>query len=403
MRDTDLFRMALGIEPPWVVTKSEFDAAARRLDIHLDFARGSRFDCPECGVAGCPAYDSEEKTWRHLNFFQHEAYLRARVPRVTCKECGIKQVPVPWARSDSGFTLLFEALVMALVQAMPVAVVARMVDEWDTRLWRIIHHYVAAARAGADHSEVTSIAFDETASRRGHNYVSLFVDLVRRRVLFVAEGKDAGTVDAFAADLAAHGGNPEAVAEVCIDMSPAFIAGIAQSLTNAQITFDKFHLVKLINEAVDAVRRAEQKSHAELNKSRYLWLKNPRNLSERQRAQLDNLSASNLKTGRAYRIRLAFQELYLQPAKNAEAFLKKWYWWATHSRLPPMIEAARMVKRHWNGILRWFQTKIANGIMEAINSLVQAAKAKARGYRSTRNLKAIIYLIAGKLELALPT
>ena len=403
MRDTDLFRMALSIEPPWVVTKSEFDAAARRLDIHLDFARGSRFDCPECGVAGCPAYDSEEKTWRHLNFFQHEAYLHARVPRVTCKECGIKQVPVPWARSDSGFTLLFEALVMAMVQAMPVAVVARMVDEWDTRLWRIIHHYVAAARAGADHSEVTSIAFDETASRRGHNYVSLFVDLVRRRVLFVAEGKDAGTVDAFAADLAAHGGNPEAVAEVCIDMSPAFIAGIAQSLTNAQITFDKFHLVKLINEAVDAVRRAEQKSHAELNKSRYLWLKNPRNLSERQRAQLDNLSALNLKTGRAYRIRLAFQELYVQPAKNAEAFLKKWYWWATHSRLPPMIEAARMVKRHWNGILRWFQTKIANGIMEAINSLVQAAKAKARGYRSTRNLKAIIYLIAGKLELDLPT
>ena len=378
-------------------------AAARRLGIHLDFARGSRFDCPECGVAGCPAYDSEEKTWRHLNFFQLEAYLHARVPRVTCKECGIKQVPVPWARSDSGFTLLFEALVMAMAQAMPVAVVARMVDEWDTRLWRIIHHYVAAARAGADHSEVTSIAFDETASRRGHNYVSLFVDLVRRRVLFVAEGKDAGTVDAFAADLAAHGGNPEAVAEVCIDMSPAFIAGIAQSLTNAQITFDKFHLVKLINEAVDAVRRAEQKSHAELNKSRYLWLKNPRNLSERQRAQLDNLSALNLKTGRAYRIRLAFQELYVQPAKNAEAFLKKWYWWATHSRLPPMIEAARMVKRHWNGILRWFQTKIANGIMEAINSLVQAAKAKARGYRSTRNLKAIIYLIAGKLELALPT
>src|SRR5207245_4350619 len=144
-------------------------------------------------------------------------------------------------------------------------------------------------------------------------------------------------------------------------MSPAFIAGTAESLPNAQITFDKFHVVKLINQAVDAVRRAEQKSHAELKKSRYLWLKNPRNLSQRQRTQLDNLSASNLKTGRAYRIRLAFQELYLQPAKNAEAFLKKWCWWATHSRLPPMIEAARMVKRHWSGILRWFQTKIANG------------------------------------------
>jgi hypothetical protein len=94
----------------------------------------------------------------------------------------------------------------------------------------------------------------------------------------------------------------------------------------------------------------------------------------------------------------------LRPARqNAEAFLKKWYWWATHSRLPPIIQVARMVKRHWNGILRWFHSKIANGIMEAINSLIQAAKAKARGYRSTRNLKAIIYLIAGRLELALPT
>ena len=394
MRDTDLFQMALGVEPPWVVKKSEFNATAKRLDIRLDFARGSRFACPECGVADCPAYDSEDKTWRHLNFFQHEAYLHARVPRVTCKRCGIKQVTVPWARPDSGFTLLFEALIMVMVQAMPVAVVARMIDEWDTKLWRVIHHYVEKARDRADHSEVTSVAFDETASRRGHNYGSLFVDLVRRRVLFVAEGKDAATVDAFANDLAAHGGNPEAVAEVCIDMSPAFIAGIAQSLPNAQITFDKFHIVKLINEAVDAVRRAEQKSHAELKKSRYLWLKNPRNL---------NLAAANLKTGRAYRIRLAFQELYAQPARDAEPFLKKWYWWATHSRLPPMIEAARMVKRHWNGILRWFHSKIANGILEAINSLVQAAKAKARGYRSSRNLKAIVYLIAGKLELALPT
>src|SRR6516162_2030587 len=158
--------MALGIEPPWVVTKSDFDATAKRLDIHLDFARGNRFACPQCGIAGCPTYDSEEKTWRHLNFFQHEAYLHARVPRVTCKGCGIKQVSVPWVRSDSGFTLLFDALVMAMVQAMPVAVVARMFDEWDTRLWRVIHHYVEAARDRADHSEVTSGPWRQSRGRR---------------------------------------------------------------------------------------------------------------------------------------------------------------------------------------------------------------------------------------------
>src|SRR6266581_3990596 len=216
-----------------------------------------------------------------------------------------------------------------------------------TGLWRIIHHYVDEARGRADYSDVTRVAgagpragqgpdpWDETAARRGHNYVSLFIDLDCRRVLFATEGKDAATVAAFATDLAAHGGNPEAVAEVCIDMSPAFIAGAADSLPKAQITFDKFHVVKLINEAVDEVRRAEQKSRTELNKSRYLWLKNPQNLSDRQRTQLESLSGSNLKTGRAYRMRLAFQELYAQPAGEANAFLKKWYFWATHSRLPP--------------------------------------------------------------------
>jgi transposase len=169
---------------------------------------------------------------------------------------------------DSGFTLLFEVLVMAIGQAMPVAVVARMVEEWDTRLWRVIHHYVEVARDHTDHAAVTNLALDETAARRGHNYVSLFVDLVRRRVLFVAEGRDADTVETFVKDLIAHGRNPQAIAEVCIDMSPAFIAGIA-SLPNAQITFDKFHVINLINEAVDAVRRAEQKSRTELKKSRY--------------------------------------------------------------------------------------------------------------------------------------
>jgi transposase len=403
MRDADLLQLALALVPPWLVTRSDFDAAARRLDIHIDFARSSRFACPNCGAADCPAYDSEALTWRHLNFFQHQAYLHARVPRVRCTNCGVKKVSVPWAREGSGFTLLFEALTMALVSAMPVKAVARLVGEHDTRLWRVIHHYVARARARADFAAVSRVACDETAARRGHDYITLFVDLERARVLFATEGKDANTVAAFAADLAAHRGNPEAIAEVCIDMSPAFIKGTADNLPNAAITFDKFHAVKIINGAVDRVRRAEQKAHALLSGTRYIWLRNPATLSDRQRATLESLSMRNLKTARAYNIRLTFQELYDQPSgQTATAFLKKWYFWATHSRLAPIIDAARTVKRHWDGILRWFDSKIANGLIEGINSLVQAAKAKARGYRSTRNLVAIVYLLAGKLDLALP-
>lgn len=402
MHETELFQMALGLVDPWKVVRSSFDAEKSRLDVNIDFPRGSKFRCPVCGES-CPAYDTSEKSWRHLSFFQHEAYLHARVPRVKCDACGVKQIGVPWAREDSGFTLLFEAYVMSMVMVMPVNNVAQRVKEHDTRLWRIVLHYVERARDRSVFSAVIRAAFDETSARRGHDYVTLFSDLDTRRVIFVADGKDSGTVEAFAADLIAHGGDPKAIAEVCIDMSAAFIKGTADHLPNAEITFDKFHAVKIINEAVDAVRRSEQKTRPELNKTRYIWLKNSTNLTQPQQDTLGSLSNSNLKTARAYQMRLTFQDLYTQPTRaDAEVFLKKWYYWATHSRLQPMIDAAKTVKRHWDGILRWFDSKIANGFMEGINSLVQAAKAKARGYRSTRNLKAIIYLIAGKLELQLP-
>jgi len=403
MRDTNLLQLALGLTPPWTVTGSDFDAETHRLDIQVDFAPGNRFACPNCGAAACPAHDTERMTWRHLNFFQHQAYLNARVPRVRCETCGVRKVRVPWARPDSGFTLLFEALLMTMLSAMPVNAVARMVGEHDTRLWRVLHHYVEQARARGDASQVTRVAIDETAARRGHDYITLFVDIEQARVLFATQGRDAGTVAAFADDLAAHGGDPAAVSEVCIDMSPAFIKGVGESLPKAAITFDKFHAVKIVNDAVDQVRRAEQKRQGLLRGTRYIWLRNPANLTERQRATLDALPTQHLKTARAYQIRLAFQDLYDQPSAEAGAgFLKKWYFWATHSRLAPMIEAARTVKRHWHGILRWFDSRIANGLIEGINSLVQAAKAKARGYRSSRNLKAIVYLLAGKLDLALP-
>jgi transposase len=403
MRDTSLLQLGLGLPSPWTVSRSDFDIDAQRLDIHIDFAPGSHFACPSCGAADCPVHDTARMSWRHLNFFQHQAYLNARVPRVQCAHCGIKKIGVPWARPDSGFTLLFEAMVMTMVPAMPVKAVARMVGEHDTRLWRVIHHYVDQARENADASGVTDLAIDETAAGRGQDYITLFVDIGQARVLFATEGKDAQTVAAFAEDLTAHGGDPAAIAEVCIDMSAAFIKGVTEHLPQAEITFDKFHAVKIINDAVDQVRREEQKSRPELKKTRYVWLKNEANLSSGQRETRDSLAKSNLKTARAYQIRLAFQDLYDQPSAEAAAdHLKRWYFWATHSRLEPIIDAAHTIKRHWDGVLRWFDSNIANGLIEGINSLVQAAKAKARGYRSKRNLIAMVYLLAGKLDLRLP-
>ena len=372
-----------------------------RLDIYLDFPRGSPFPCPECAEA-CKAYDTEVLRWRHLNFFQHQTYLHARTPRVDCARCGVHRVAVAWARPDSGFTLLFEAFVMQLAKVMPVLAIARLVGEHDTLIWRMVNHYVDLARSKADHSHVTQIGVDETAARRGHDYLSLFVDMQRRKVLFVADGKDAATVEAFAEDLRTHQGDPQAVTEVSIDMSPAFIKGVTAQLPWASITFDKFHVIKLINKAVDEVRRLERKLHPELAGSRYLWLKNPDKLTTHQRIALAalDLPRTHLKTAKAYQFRLAFQEFYPQPPEDAKKYLDKWFFWATHSRIQPIIDVARTIRAHQPGILRWFTSQINNGILEGINSLVQAAKAKARGYRSNRNFASIIYLIAGKLDLS---
>jgi len=405
MRDTELFQMALGLTLPWQVESSEFDPEQKRLDIMINFPRGGTFTCPKCGNESLKAHDTELKYWRHLNFFQHEAYLTARVPRVKCNQCGIRQVKVPWARSESGFTLLFEAMIMTLAKAMPVKTIAAFVNEYDTRLWRIINHYVDKGRLMADHSRVKAVGFDETSSKRGHKYVSLFVDLEGPCILFATEGKDSSTVKRFKQDLISHGGCAKKIKQMCCDMSPAFIKGTLEQFPDTNLTFDKFHIMKVINGAVDEVRRQEQKERPELSRSRYIWLKNPENLKQSQVNILKDLSVKklNLKTSRAYHIRLNFQELFNQPPQEAEAFLKKWYFWATHSRLEPIKEAANTIKRHWNGILQWFKSQINNGILEGLNSLIQAAKARARGYRTTKYLITMIYLIGGKLNFGLPT
>jgi transposase len=405
MKDTDLLQLALGLSAPWQVSKVVFDSSQSQLTIMIDFPKGSRFSCPACGQADCTVYDTEQKTWRHLNFFQHETFMTARVPRSDCSRCGPRLVAVPWARPGSGFTLLFETFVMILAQQMPINSLAQLVGEHDTRLWRVLHHYVHSARDEVNLSAVVRVGVDETSKSRGHDYVSLVVDLDEGKVIFATPGKDASTLESFSQDLSAHHGDPKAVSEVCCDMSPAFIKGVEQQLPNALLTFDKFHVMKIINEAVDEVRRQEQKRRPELKYSRYVWLKNPQNLKASQSRQLEELDVKrlNLKTARAYHIRLNFQELWQQYPEQAEAFLNKWYFWATHSRLEPIIEAAHTIKRHWQGVLRWFTSRINNGILEGINSLVQAAKARARGYRSTRNFITMIYLLAGKLKFDLPT
>jgi len=327
---------------------------------------------------------------------------------------------------------------LTFAKQMPIAPLARMAREHDTRVWRVVEHHVRGAREGLDFSGVTDVGMDETSARRGQDYVSIFMDLDQPAVMFATPGKDADTVKAFAADLGIHGGRPQTQVErVCADMSPAFIKGVneylseqpaaqeqepqapegagadtpeaelaraiaAGELHRPQVVFDRFHVVAKANEAVDEVRRAEAKTRPELKRSRYTWLKNESNLSAKQAERLTWLTrpSMRLKTTRAARWRDDFNGFYEQPTRqDAQVYLKRWCYGAKRCRLEPVKEFVRMVEAHWEGIIAWQESQLSNGLLEGTNSLVQAAKRRARGYRSKDKMITIIYLIAGKLPL----
>ena len=222
--------------------------------------------------------------------------------------------------------------------------------------------------------------WDEKACRRGHSYVTFFADLDKRRLLYATPGRKWGVLGEFRADLEAHGGSGDAVRELCMDMSAAYMKGARESFPDAEITFDRFHVVKLLNEAVEKVRRQEQKGRPELKRSRWLWLWNPERLTPDQRDRLDDLldpSQVALDTAEAYRLKLAFQEFWDLPPELARLHLELWCLHAEESGLAPMAKVARTIRKHSAGILRWLQSRISNGMLEAMNSLIQAAKVRA--------------------------
>ena len=259
--EKELFSIALGIAEPVYIDKIMFDGVKGELHIHMNFRPGGRFSCSGCTEADLPVYDTSDKTWRHLNFWQYKTYIHMRTPRTNCPKCGVLQWLPPWGRTQSGFTLLFEAFVLALAKEMPMLQIGELVGEHDTRMWRIVKHHVKCAHAKKSYAAVRNIGCDETSSRKGHNYVTIFADMDNGEVIFVVKGKDSGTIKAFAEELPKHEAVPEQIKEIAIDMSPAFIKGVSEQLPEASITFDKFHVIQALNKAQDEVRRMEHKNN----------------------------------------------------------------------------------------------------------------------------------------------
>lgn len=417
MDNTALFTAALQLEYPWKVTNVEFlpdedNPAKMTLHITVGFEKGAKFiffyedgsiwSDEDGNPIECTAHDTVDRTWRHLNFFQYETYIHAKMPKVSDGQGHCPTVQAPWARKNSGFTLLFESWVLELAKHVPVAAIARLVGEHDGRLWRIIKHYVDEARKLKDYSTVASIGMDET-SRKGHNYITVVVDLKERNVIFATEGKDHTTVDTFVEDFKAHNGNPDNIRIVTCDMSLGFRKGIADNFPNSQTIIDKFHVIKHANEAVDAVRKAESKENPILKKTKYLWLNNEGNLTDKQLEWKQELmkASRHLKTGRAYAMRVELQDIYEQASdrQTAEARLSKLCTWMMHSRLAEMKKLCRLIKDHWNEILNYFDYKFTNAILEGMNSIIQNVKRRARGFRNTEYFKTMIYLNCSDLDI----
>ena len=400
MDTNPLFTLALGLESPWQVAETQFDPTAGTLRLHLDFPRGSSFVCPECGQGACPVHDTVERTWRHLDFFQHQAFLTARVPRVECPKCGVKQVPVSWARPGSGFTLLFEAYALVLARHMPVRPAAQLLRITDNRLWRILKHHVHEALEKVSLEDLRQLGIDETSARKRHDYISLFFDMLHRRLMFATRGKDSATVSCFRAFLEEHNGRAETLEEISMDMSPAFRKGVEDNFPKAGVTFDHFHVVKLLSEALDKVRRSEAHDGQPVKGSRFLLLRNLENLSATQKVLLEELRQRNATLAQAWKLKEDFRDFYRQDTlEDAHGFLKGWIAQAILSGIEPIKDVAWTFYHHFAGIMHWYVSKIDNAVMEALAGLVQAAKAKARGYRNHDNLITIAYLVAGKLHL----
>lgn len=365
-------------------------------------------------------YDHVEPLeWRHLNVFNKESIIICPLPRGRYLDLRdslngtekVYRVTPPWEGKSKHFTRDFEAFALALMREMPVKKAGEILGETDKRLWRMLFRHVEAAYRASSMEDVVWIGADEMNRRKGHNYLTVFADLKARRVLFATEGKDASTWEAFVDELLKHNGHPKAITQAAIDMSPAYIKGAKENLGNAEIVFDKFHVLREVNEAVEKVRRLEAQASGSakgwLAKTQWIWRKNPENWTDSEALRTVELEKQHLLTATAYQMRLVLQGIYdARLEGTARSKFKQWCQWVRrkcarkgHEVLEPMLKAAQMVENHLEGILAHWKEGLTTAFMEGLNSLFSATKRKARGYKSTHYLKTMLYFVAGKLTI----
>lgn len=410
-----VFHQILALGEAWRVSTVDYVEKERQVLIHVEETPRlwAGQSCPHCGRAAVAGYDhAPARHWRHLNVCQLESEIVCALPRGQCPDCRkVFTVRAPWEGRSRGFTQEFEAFALTLMREMPVRKAGEILGADDHRLWRMLFAHVDAAWAALSWEHVVWVGADEMNRRKGHHYLTVFVDLEAKRVLLAVEGKDAGVWERFAEQLLAHNGHPQAITQVAIDMSPAYCKGVRDHLGNAPIVYDKYHVVSAVVQAVEAVRRAETRqdagARAALEKTHWLWRKNPERWTQREAQRWEQLHDKPLVTGLAYAMRLELQRSYAsRTAAVARRKFQAWCAWVraeaealSNGLLEPMRLAAEMVSRHLEGILGHWQEGLTTAFLEGLNSLFSATQRKARGYRSSEYQIAMLYFVAGKLEI----
>jgi transposase len=405
MDSVELYRQLLGLTAPWTVERVELDMAKHHVEVYVGHPAGQRFACPECGRE-LGVYDHlAERVWRHLDSCQFLTYLHARAPRVSCPGHGVHQVTLPWAQASSRFTNLFEALAIDVLLAANVKKAAEILRiTWD-EAWHLMERAVLRGRDAKGDDVPKQIGIDEKAIAKGHRYMTLVCDLEEATVEYIGEDRKetslAAYFDAFAKE------RREQIEAISLDMWPAYINACRDKVPGAdgKMVFDRFHIMRHVLDAVDKVRKREHKTlmqmgDATLTKSKYLWLTNPANMTDEARARFDELKSAELKTARAWAIKEALRELWsYTSAAWATKFWKRWYFWATHSRLAPMIAAAKLIARHLPNVLTYFVHRITNAVAEGLNSKIATVQKRACGYRNPNHFKIAVYFHCGGLNL----
>jgi transposase len=404
MRDTQLYQQILGLSEPWTVTAVELDRSTASVLVKVEPQPDAVFSCPTCGRPA-PGYDRRTRRWRHLDTCQYTTILEANVPRLSCPEHGVVTVAVPWAEPHSGFTSMFEALVIDWLHEASIQAVARQLRASWSSIDRIMARAVARGMARRAAVSPTRLCVDETSFQKRHEYVTVVTDPDAGHVLHVAEDRKTESLEQFYTGLDAC--QKAAIRGVSMDMWPAFITATRRHIPDAdrKIGFDRFHVAKLLGEAVDKVRRQEHKAlSAEgvgvLKGSKYAWLTHPDNMTDAQRTRFTALRDSTLKTARAWAIKDMAMQLWSYRSRAwAEKAWRRWLSWAQRCRLTPIQSVARTIKRQLWGILNAIVLGLHNGHAESMNSRIQRLKHRACGFRNRERFRNAIYFHLGGLQL----